>query len=192
MDRREFLKAAAAFSSLSAAVSKPVWAQQAPEMANDFWVRPRTIRLRRDGQRLESTYWIDGEIRTEAWREISWFMRDKTEDKAVWMQPVLLDILYGIDGWLRYYSISDPVDLSSGHRTPEHNSRLYRELGRSNEGAAKDSEHIHGGAGDIRHASVPSEKFAKFGIWLGGGGVGWYPSKNFTHVDRGRLRFWRG
>ena len=168
---------------LPGALALPAWAGEAPKMANDFWKVPRTIRLRRDGQSLVSTYWIDGELQVPAWQEISWFLRDKVDQKAIWMQPVLLDILYGVDGWLRYYGVSDPVDVTSGHRTHRRNSSI--------EGAAKDSEHVTGGAADIRHSSIPSERFAKFGVWLGGGGVGWYPSKGFTHVDRGRLRFWR-
>lgn len=153
-------------------------------MANDFWLRPRQIRLRRDGQILQSTYWIDGTVQVAAWQEISWFLRDKVDNQAVWMQPVLLDILYAVDGWLNYFGIKDPVDVTSGHRTSRRNLTI--------EGAAKDSQHISGGASDIRHSSVPSSQFAQFGVWLGGGGVGWYPSKGFTHVDRGRLRYWKG
>jgi uncharacterized protein YcbK (DUF882 family) len=189
MLRRDFIKASSAtavapFSLLAGSLALPAWAQEAPAMADDFWLRPRSIRLRRDGLRLESTYWIDGEIQTAAWQEISWFLRDKVDNKAVWMEPVLMDILYGVDGWLRFFGISDPMDVTSGHRTHRRNLTI--------EGAAKDSEHVKGGATDIRHTSVPSQQFAKFGVWLGGGGVGWYPSKGFTHVDRGRLRFWRG
>lgn len=186
MDRRQFLSSATtlAFGSVCSSVGLPAWAREAPERANDFWARPRTIRLRRDRQRIESTYWIDGEIQEEAWKEISWFLRDKVDNQAVWMQPVLLDILYGVDGWLRYFGIADPVDVTSGHRTAHRNALI--------EGAAKDSQHIKGGATDIRHVSVSSQQFARFGIWLGGGGVGWYPSKDFTHVDRGALRFWKG
>lgn len=187
MHRRDILKSTLIglpFSALSGSLALPAWAQEAPERTNDFWLRPRSIRLRRDGELLESTYWIDGEIQQEAWKEISWFLRDKVDQQAVWMQPVLLDILYGVDGWLRYFGISEPIDVTSGHRTAKRNARI--------EGAAKDSQHVSGGATDIRHASVTSAQFARFGLWLGGGGVGWYPSKGFTHVDRGRLRYWNG
>lgn len=187
MHRRDILKSTLIglpFSALSGSLALPAWAQEAPERANDFWIRPRNVRLRRDGTTMESTYWIDGEIQQESWQEISWFLRDKVENQAVWMQPVLLDILYGVDGWLRYFNIKDPIDVTSGHRTARRNAHI--------EGAAKDSQHVSGGATDIRHASVSSQQFARFGQWLGGGGVGWYPSKGFTHVDRGRLRFWKG
>jgi uncharacterized protein YcbK (DUF882 family) len=186
MNRRDFITgsaALAAFAALPMSLPQPAWAKEAPERANDFWIRPRTIRLRRNGERLESTYWIDGEIQNASWQEISWFLRDKEEGKSVWMQPVLLDILYGIDGWLRYFSINEPVDILSGYRTARHNANV--------EGAALNSQHTIGGASDLRHESVASDKFAKFGLWLGGGGVGWYPARRSTHVDRGRLRYWK-
>lgn len=175
---------AGGFGVLSSVIATPSWAQEAPERAVDFWQRPRTIRLRRDGQRLELTYWVDGEVQESAWQEVSWFLRDKVDNQAVWMQPVLLDILYGVDGWLRYFGITDPVDVTSAHRTVRRNSLI--------EGAAKDSQHVSGGAADIRHTTINSQQFSRFGLWLGGGGVGWYPSKGFTHVDRGRLRYWKG
>jgi uncharacterized protein YcbK (DUF882 family) len=187
MRRRDLLKTSAQavpFSILSHVLALPAWAQEAPERANDFWIRPRTLHLRRGSETLESTYWIDGKIQQESWREISWFLRDKAENQAVWMQPVLLDILYGVDGWLRYFGIKEPIEVTSGHRTARRNASI--------EGAAKDSQHVSGGATDIRHAAISSDQFARFGLWLGGGGVGWYPTRGFTHVDRGRLRFWKG
>lgn len=182
ISRRKLI--ASGFGLVGTALAFPSWSDEAPERANDFWLRPRTLRLRRDGQRMESTYWIDGEVQVQAWQEISWFLRDKVDNQAVWTQPVLLDVLYGIDGWLRYFGISEPVDVTSGYRTATRNAHI--------EGAAKDSQHVSGGATDIRHTSVSSQQFARFGLWLGGGGVGWYPSKGFTHVDRGRLRYWKG
>jgi uncharacterized protein YcbK (DUF882 family) len=33
---------------------------------------------------------------------------------------------------------------------------------------------------------------SRFGVWLQAGGVGWYQKKEFTHIDTGRLRAWKG
>ncbi len=175
----------AAFGALAGSLALPAWSQEAPERANDFWLRPRRLNLKHaSGDRLDRIYWSDGEIIRSAWEEVSWFMRDRVDNQAVYMHPVLLDILYGFGGWLDYFGIKDPTILNSGYRTLTRNSKI--------EGAAQNSEHPKGGAGDVRHPSVSASQMAKFGVWLGGGGVGWYPSKNFTHVDRGRLRTWRG
>lgn len=173
------------FGALAASVCSPSWSQEAPARSDDFWIRPRYVNLRHpSGDRIKITYWSDGEIINHAWREISWFMRDRVENQAVYMHPVLLDIIYGMCGWLDYFGIKDPLTHTSGYRTVRRNARI--------EGAARDSEHTKGGAGDLSHSRVSPTQMSKFGVWLGGGGVGWYPSKGFTHVDRGRLRVWRG
>lgn len=173
------------FCAVASSVSAPAWANEAPQRANDFWLRPRRIRLRHpSGDKIDAVYWSDGEIIRSGWEELSWFMRDRVDRKAVYMQPVLLDILYGVCGWLDYYNVTEPLTVTSGYRTPSRNSKI--------EGAALNGEHPKAGAADVTHPSVSSSKMSKFGSWLGGGGVGWYPHKGFTHLDRGRLRSWRG
>jgi uncharacterized protein YcbK (DUF882 family) len=102
----------------------------------------------------------------------------------VYMNPVLLDIVYGVCGWTGYYGIHSPVVLHSGHRNARRNGSI--------EGAVKDSLHITGDALDIHIPGINALQVARFGVWLGGGGVGWYPGKQFTHLDRGRLRVWKG
>lgn len=103
---------------------------------------------------------------------------------AMGMSPVLLDILYAINGWLDFFGMARPLVLTSALRHPVTNAAI--------EGAAKDSRHQRGGAGDLIIPDVPADRVAAFGVWLRGGGVGFYPSKGFTHVDDGRLRVWRG
>lgn len=181
--RRRLLSGAAGL--LASQLAVPAWAQGMPQTASDFWLRPRTLNLRHvKGERLVSTYWSDGQMIQPAYEEISWFMRDRVVHEAVYMHPVLLDILYGVNGWLSYYGIREPLVQTSAYRNPQRNSRI--------EGAARDSEHTRGGAVDIVISGVSSKQVAAFGKWLGGGGVGWYPSKGFTHLDRGRLRSWKG
>jgi uncharacterized protein YcbK (DUF882 family) len=182
MDRREALRL---FGALPASLAMPSWAHEALPRANDFWIRPRHLRLAHpSGDRIQVVYWSDGEVIRPAWEEVSWFLRDRVDQKAVYMNPVLLDILYGVCGWLDFYGIRDPLTTTSGYRTPGRSVRL--------EGAAQNGEHPKGGASDITHPSVSADRMARFGKWLGGGGVGWYPQRNFVHVDRGRLRQWRG
>lgn len=165
----------------------PVWAQQGLDArhASDFWHRPRQLRLRHiSGEQIDSTYWSDGQYIESAALELSWFMRDRVADRAVYMHPVVLDIAFGVCGWLDYYGIRQPLVLTSGHRDRQRNARI--------EGAVRNSLHITGEAMDVRIPGVSSLQLARFGVWLGGGGVGWYPSKEFTHMDRGRLRAWQG
>lgn len=154
-------------------------------MASEFWVRPRTISLlHASGERVQATYWSDGELISSAYEELSWFMRDRVDNKAVYMSPILLDIGYSLCGWLAYFDINKPLVLTSGHRTARRNATI--------EGAARNSHHIKGEAMDVRIPGVSTAQVSAFGRWLGGGGVGFYPGKDFTHLDRGRLRYWKG
>lgn len=182
--RRSLLKVGGA-SLLPLLVGPPAWAQEAPERANDFWLRPRRIRLKHvSGEKIDALYWSDGEVVQEGYYALSHFMRDRVVNQGVYMHHTLLDILYGVTGWLDYYGVSSDIVFNSGYRDYRRNRRI--------EGAAKDSLHTRGEAGDVAIPGINTLQIAKFGVWLGGGGVGWYPSKGFIHLDRGRVRSWRG
>ncbi|MEJ8837684.1 YcbK family protein [Ramlibacter sp. AN1133] len=184
-DRRHVL--VAGFALLASGVRRPSWAAgSAGRFADDFWKRPRRIMLQqaKSGERIESTYWSDGELLMPEYTQLSYFMRDRVTGTGVYVHPVLLDILYGINGWLAYYGVRSPVILTSAYRDPRRNLAI--------EGSVRNSLHTHGDAADIVIPGVNALQVARFGMWLGGGGVGWYPGKQFTHVDRGRLRSWRG
>lgn len=182
--RRQALRVFGA-GSLAWAVGRPAWAQEAPERVNDFWLRPRRLKLKHpSGERIDALYWSDGEMVEEGYYALSQFMRDRVMNQGVWMHHTLLDILYGVTGWLDYFGVPSELNFHSGYRVRARNALI--------EGAAKDSRHVTGEAGDIQIPGVSTEQVAKFGLWLGGGGVGWYPSKGFIHLDRGRVRTWRG
>ena len=175
----------AGFAVLAASLSRPTWAATHERFAQDFWVRPRQLSLRHvSGERIQSTYWSDGELIVSEYTRLSYFMRDRVVGRGVYVNPVVLDILYGINGWLAYFGVTSPVVVTSAYRDPVRNLQI--------EGAARTSKHTSGDAVDITIPNVSPLQVARFGMWLGGGGVGWYPEKQFTHLDRGRLRSWRG
>ncbi len=72
--------------------------------------------------------------------------------------------------------------LLSGYRTPKLNGQLP--------GAAKNSLHMLGWAADIKIPGYSSTAVKKYGLKLGAGGVGYYPTKGFTHLDVGKVRYW--
>ena len=65
-----------------------------------------------------------------------------------------------------------------------------RERGGSNAGVASHSLHMDGKAIDIRIPGVRLDNLRAAARSLKLGGVGYYPSSNFVHVDTGRVRFW--
>lgn len=147
--------------------------------------RPRILKIRRPATR-ESTstlYWQPGAgIQHEGYAQLCWLMRDVRAGKAIAMDPRLLDLLCGIQYWLAFYGYNYVIDILSGHRTRETNSRT--------EGAAKHSLHIEGMAADIRIPGLPTSVVGQMARAFGIGGTGFYVDRGFIHVDTGKVRSW--
>lgn len=178
IQRRTFLHAAGA---LAGAALLP-----ASALAQDFWSAPRTLWLVRADTREEvrELYWYDGMVNPSGYAAVCHLLRDVRAKQTVQMDLVLLDILRGVQGWFEAYGQLRPIIINSGYRT--------RHTNEATEGAVKNSFHILGKASDIWIPDVSAEYLAKLGVYLSGGGVGFYPSKRFIHTDSGRLRFWKG
>lgn len=178
MNRRDFLlKAFAA----SLAVGAPGLG-----FAQGFWEMPRTLWIKRPatGEERHVMYWANGQYDVAGYREACYLLRDVRENLTVAMDPVLLDILRGMQGWFEMAGIQRPIVLNSGYRSPKTNNNT--------EGAVRASQHVAGKAADIWVPDVPADYLARLASYLQGGGVGFYPSKGFIHVDSGKLRSWRG
>ncbi len=80
------------------------------------------------------------------------------------------------------------VDIISGFRAPKHNLNL-RKKGRQ---VARSSEHTLGHAVDFRLPGVGIQKLHTWAQSLRLGGVGFYSSSRFIHVDVGKVRYWNG
>ncbi len=57
-------------------------------------------------------------------------------------------------------------------------------------GVAQNSQHLYGKAIDIRLSDVELRKLRDTAIAMQRGGVGYYASSNFVHIDTGRIRRW--
>lgn len=180
--RRQFLQKASAVGAATAAglIFPP------GVLANDFWQRPRTLYLRRAGtnETIRETYWADGKILMPGYKRICHILRDVRAGVSTEMNLRLLDILAGTQGWFLSHRQDRLIVVTSGLRTEVTNANT--------EGAAKNSNHKDGRAADITIPDVPADYLAKLALYLQGGGVGWYPSRHFVHVDTGRQRFWKG
>ena len=181
-DRRKFLLQASALGVATVAgVMFPPGV-----LANGFWQRPRTLYLRRSGtnETIRETYWADGQIQKAGYAKVSHLLRDLKAGVCLDMSPRLLDILAGIQGWFKAHQQDRLIVVTSGLRTETTNANT--------EGAVKNSRHKTGGAADITIPNVPADYLAKLGLYLQGGGVGWYPTRHFVHVDDWKQRYWKG
>ncbi|MBX3617343.1 DUF882 domain-containing protein [Nitrosomonas sp.] len=135
------------------------------------------------GERTRATYWANGRYIPEGLRAINHVLRDHRTNERSTIDPYLFDFLHQLQYRLR---INQEFHVISAYRSPATNAKLAEQ----SSGVAKNSLHTLGKAIDIR---LPGRKLSDLrtaALSLQMGGVGYYPSSNFIHIDSGRVRFW--
>lgn len=134
-----------------------------------------------DGAEILTTFRSSAGYDRGAVLELSWMWRDTEDGRAIWIEPRLFDALAAIQiGIGEANGAPLPLVLTSGCRSPAHNA--------GTEGAARQSTHLDGLAGDIRVPGLAPQVVALAAAMCRAGGVGLYPSH--VHVDVWRPRFW--
>jgi uncharacterized protein YcbK (DUF882 family) len=137
------------------------------------------------GKRLDVVYWQDGHYVEPALRDINDFLSDFRTGDLVRMDPRLLDLIYDVRESL---GSEGTYQVISAYRSPKTNEML-RTRG-ANSGVAKKSQHLLGRAIDVRLEGVKTARLRDAAIAIGRGGVGYYESSDFVHMDTGRVRRW--
>lgn len=135
------------------------------------------------GEQLRATYWTAGDYVESELAALNWFLRDYRCGEQTAMDPRLFDVLSNLQ---RTTGSRGVFEVISGYRTPATNALLRRESG----GVARNSLHMYGRAIDIRLDGVALSDLHRAALALRAGGVGYYPTSNFVHVDTGRFRTW--
>jgi uncharacterized protein YcbK (DUF882 family) len=138
------------------------------------------------GERLTTTYCCEGVYQPEALQKINFILRDFRANEIKPIDPALLDLLHELRGTL---GSDSPYHVISGYRSAQTNAML-RSRGGAGSGVASGSMHLLGKAIDIRVPGVKLADLREAARSLRLGGVGFYPSSNFVHVDTGRVRYW--
>lgn len=186
LNRRAFLgslgavaAAAAIAPGRAAAAPARVGASRAPERVLSFFNT-------HTGERLKAAYCCDGQYQPEALTQVNHILRDFRANEIKAIDPRLLDLLHELGGTLE---TDQPYHIISGYRSPKTNAML-RARGGAGSGVASGSLHQVGRAIDIRLPSVRLDHVRDAARALKLGGVGYYQSSNFVHVDTGRVRYW--
>ena len=182
LNRRRFLGIGAA-AAAAAVVPSRVHAATAPKPAPE---RVLSFFNTHTGERLKTAYCCGGVYQPDALKDINHILRDFRANEIKPIDPVLLDLLHELGGTLE---TDQPFHIISGYRSPHTNS-LLRERGGATTGVATRSLHMVGKAIDIRVPGVKLDHLRGAARSLKLGGVGYYPSSNFVHVDTGRVRYW--
>lgn len=80
-------------------------------------------------------------------------------------------------------------EVISGYRSPQSNEEM---ASRPGSGVARHSLHMQGQAIDVRMHGCSCSKLRDLALAAARGGVGYYRSSDFVHIDTGRVRAWNG
>ncbi len=178
--RRTFLKSTLA---ASAAASTLV---AAPAILRAEAPYKRTLRMQslNSGEKLNITYWAEGEYREGAFKRIAWFMRDLRTNTTTDMQPQLMDLLWDID---QLTSSSKPIYIMSAFRSERTNAWLASRSRSVDPG----SFHMRGMAIDITQDFADPHAIYRAARKLDRGGAGYYPTRTpYVHLDVGPVDSW--
>lgn len=135
-------------------------------------------------ERIDIVYRIGANYLPAALDKLNYFLRDHRTGDVRPYDPSEFDLLHDL-----LSSVGRPngeIDIICGYRTPWSNEFLRS---RSN-GVARHSQHTQAKAIDIRVPGVSTAELRDAALSLHRGGVGYYSSSAFVHVDVGPVRRW--
>lgn len=132
---------------------------------------------------LNAIYWRNGNYLPDAMHHVNRVLRDHMSGDVHVMDPRLVDLLNHLH---RTIGASEPFQVISGYRSAKTNAWMHR----TQAGVAANSLHVKGKAADIVLPGYDVGTLHNVALALGEGGVGFYPSSGFVHVDTGKVREW--
>ncbi len=168
---------------LTAGFALPVLATPLAALATSLEQRSVSFVHTHTGEKLAATYFRAGAYDPQSLSRVNHLLRDFRSGEVANIDTGLLDILYDLQVMANKDST---FEIISGFRSPQTNAKLRARSG----GVAEKSLHMQGKALDIRYTGFPIRKLRQYALDLQRGGVGFYASSDFLHVDTGRVRFW--
>ena len=135
------------------------------------------------GETITATFRVNGSYDPAVLNKLNHFLRDWRIDAVIKMDPRLFDVVWETH---RGAGSTSPIRINSAYRSPETNSALRRR----SRGVAEFSLHTRGMAMDIHVPDVSTDRLRETAIRMQRGGVGFYPSSGFVHLDVGNVRAW--
>ncbi|HTZ89373.1 MAG TPA: DUF882 domain-containing protein [Alloacidobacterium sp.] len=179
--KKSFYAAALASVILLAVSSLQASSGDAPASQEQYRLRLYHLHT---GERIDVVYRIGNHYLPDAVAELDHFLRDHRTGDEKDYDVREFDLLH--DLMARLGHPNGEIDIVCGYRTPWSNNWL-REHGH---GVALHSQHMEAKAIDIRVPGVPTAEVRDAALAMQRGGVGYYASSDFVHVDVGRVRHW--
>jgi uncharacterized protein YcbK (DUF882 family) len=138
------------------------------------------------GERLDVVYRRGDQYIPEALDELDHYLRDHRTGDVRHFDHRLFDLLHDLTASLG--DSAGEIDVICGYRTPWSNEFLRTRS--SHTGVAEHSLHMQAQAIDIRLPGIATSELRDAALRLHRGGVGYYRSSDFVHIDVGRVRHW--
>ena len=156
---------------------------RAAEPAREYRLRFYHMHTR---ERLDIVYRRGDTYLPEALDALDHYLRDHRTGEVRHFDPHLFDLLHDLTASLN--DSGGEIDVICGYRTPWSNEFLRTRSAHT--GVARHSLHMQAEAIDIRLPGIPTSAVRDAALRLRRGGVGYYRSSDFVHVDVGRVRRW--
>lgn len=129
------------------------------------------------------TFRRDGRYDDRGLEQLNWLLRDWRVEQNTRMDPRLFDILWEV---YKEAGASGPIHVVSAYRSPQTNGMLRAR----SSGVSEHSQHMLGKAMDVRFPGVETGRLRAIAMRMQYGGVGYYASSDFVHIDTGSVRAW--
>lgn len=181
ISRRNLLKLSTATVLVSATPLKIFARSQSKKYTKSLWLFNTHT-----GEMVKETYWENGIYIPSSLEKLNFLLRDHRLNEVKSMNISMLNLLHQLQQLMDY---KKPFDIISGYRSPRTNEKL-RCMGRQ---VAQNSYHTRGMAIDVQFQGFSLDRAHKAALFLKKGGVGYYGSSGFIHMDvRGTPTCWRG
>lgn len=185
LDRRGLLKAGILTigTGLVSSLATPALASmKMPSSSGSYRV---SFRNGHTGESFNGVYRVGNKYLPDAFEQINHVLRDFRTGEEFPIDPRSIDILYQLHNKI---GRNQQFEILSGYRSPKTNAMLREASFRS--GVARNSLHMVGQAIDLRMDGYSTRRIRDLAIDLRAGGVGYYKSSNFVHIDSGKVRHW--
>ncbi len=139
------------------------------------------------GESIDVAYKENGVYSQSGIGMLNHFLRDHRTDDIADYDPREFDLLHAL--LVKLGKPNATIDIVCGYRTPWSNNFLRTRSEVT--GVAEHSQHMLSKAIDIRIPGVSTLSLRNAALSLGMGGVGYYPTSQFVHVDVGPVRQWQ-
>lgn len=189
VNRRDILKAGLAGVAGVVAAASPLFMCSSTAEARGLFgfmdgnAFSLAFRNQHTGEMFAGAYRVGNKYLPDAFDQINVVLRDYRTNDVFPIDPRVIDIIYAAHAKT---GAGQPMEILSGYRSPRTNDMLHRSSG----GVARNSLHLTGQAVDFRVPGYSTRRLRDVAAKMHAGGVGYYASSDFVHVDTGRVRHW--